>query len=317
MSSSDIGESKTLTLVEQMAKKFSMDPEELVRTLKHTAFKLKDECVVTDEQLNSLLVVCNAYNLNPFLKEVYAYRKSNGDIFPVVGVDGWNRIANEHSQFDGIEFSYSDNFEIYTHGDDPDLIQTPACHKWIEATLYRKDRGHPIRIREYLDECYRPPYMDDSGLQLYRTAWQSHPKRCLRHKALIQCYRVGLGFVGIYDEDEASRILASDDKSGQKEVKTTVSEEPVSTLPNHVDIVADKSNDFDTAVIDEVIEKLLPRCKDQGLWQGSFDFLKERYKGSEHAYAKSELDKHYDQYKAENNDQIDSNLEAKGESEAA
>jgi hypothetical protein len=65
----------------------------------------------------------------------------------------------------------------------------------VECIVYRKDREHPVVIREYLDECYRK-----TG------PWQSHTKRMLRHKALIQGYRTAFGFHGIYDEDEAQRM---------------------------------------------------------------------------------------------------------------
>jgi len=37
--------------------------------------------------------------------------------------------------------------------------------------------------------------------------WQSHPRRMLRHKAMIQCARLAFGFAGIYDQDEAERIV--------------------------------------------------------------------------------------------------------------
>src|SRR3546814_15877124 len=40
--------------------------------------------------------------------------------------------------------------------------------------------------------------------------WQSHPKRMLRHKAMIQCARIAFGFTGIFDEDEAQRIVERD-----------------------------------------------------------------------------------------------------------
>ena len=33
------------------------------------------------------------------------------------------------------------------------------------------------------------------------------PKRMLRHKAMIQCARLAFGFTGIYDQDEADRIV--------------------------------------------------------------------------------------------------------------
>ena len=90
---------------------------------------------------------------------------------------------------------------------------------WIECVIYRKDRKHPISIREYLDEVYRPPaepWVDiwENGQRTgqkekrkFNGPWQSHTKRMLRHKAMIQCARVAFGFVGIYDQDEAERIM--------------------------------------------------------------------------------------------------------------
>jgi hypothetical protein len=63
--------------------------------------------------------------------------------------------------------------------------------------IHRKDRGHPIRVTEYMSECKRP----NVG------PWQSHPRRMLRHKAMIQCARLAFGYSGIYDQDEAERIV--------------------------------------------------------------------------------------------------------------
>src|SRR3546814_1461220 len=39
--------------------------------------------------------------------------------------------------------------------------------------------------------------------------WQSHPRRLVRHKATIQCERLAFGVGGIYDQDEAERIVES------------------------------------------------------------------------------------------------------------
>ncbi len=69
-----------------------------MNTLKNTAFKGGN---VTDEQFTALLIVANQYGLNPWTKEIYAF-PDKGGIVPVVGVDGWARIINEHPQFDGM-----------------------------------------------------------------------------------------------------------------------------------------------------------------------------------------------------------------------
>ena len=156
-----------------LAKQFNIqgDPQELVQTLKATAFKGN----ATDAQFNALMIVSTQYGLNPFTKENYAFPDKNNVSTPVVGVDGWARIINSHPQFDGMEFT----------------ADAESC----TCKIYRKDRNHPTTVTEYLEECKRNTQ-----------PWNSHPRRMLRHKAMIQAARLAFGFGGIYDEDEAQRI---------------------------------------------------------------------------------------------------------------
>lgn len=161
------------TLTRTLATKLDMgDGADLIDTLKATAFKGQ----VSDAQMTALLVVANQYMLNPWTKEIYAFPDKNNGIVPVVGVDGWSRIINTHQQFDGIEFEQNDE----------------AC----TCIIYRKDRTRPIKVTEWMAECRR-----GTG------PWQTHPKRMLRHKAMIQCARLAFGYGGIYDQDEAERIV--------------------------------------------------------------------------------------------------------------
>ena len=161
------------TLTDKLAKRFEMgSSENLSQTLTATAFRGQK---VSPEQMTALLVVANQHGLNPWTNEIYAF-SNNGGIVPIVGVDGWSRIMNEHPQFDGIEFDFDD--------------EKCTCR------IYRKDRSKPISVTEYLAECHRST-----------APWKSHPKRMLRHKAMIQCARLAFGFTGIYDQDEAERIM--------------------------------------------------------------------------------------------------------------
>lgn len=169
--------SALVTLTNKLASTLNMgNGEELISTLKATAFKGQ----VTDAQMTALLVVANQYGLNPWTKEIYAFPDRQNGIVPVVGVDGWSRIINSHPQFDGMDFEQD--------------AESCTC------IVYRKDRSHPIKVTEWMEECRR----DGVG------PWKSHPKRMLRHKAMIQCARLAFGFGGIYDQDEAERITESD-----------------------------------------------------------------------------------------------------------
>ncbi len=163
----------------KLAKTLGMEGEgvDLVTTLKATAFKGQ----VSDAQMAALLLVANQYGLSPWTKEIYAFPDKNNGIVPVVGLDGWSRIINTHPQMDGIDFEQSED----------------AC----TCIIYRKDRSRPTKVTEFMDECRR-----GTG------PWQSHPRRMLRHKALIQCARLAFGFAGIYDQDEAERIVGAQDQ---------------------------------------------------------------------------------------------------------
>jgi len=183
-----VSELKPKSLPARLGERFGLPGAEVIEILKATAFKVPDGKVVTDAQIQALMVVADQYHLNPFTKEIYAFPdEKRGGIVPVVSVDGWARIINEHPQFDGMEFEVTDAS--------------------ITCIIYRKDRTRPTKVTEYMSECKRV-----SG------PWVSHPKRMLRHKSLIQCARYAFGFAGIFDEDEAERIIETDASGNVKRV---------------------------------------------------------------------------------------------------
>ena len=183
-------------LVSRFAERYGVDDDKLLTTLRHTCFS--DE--VTNAQMAALLIVAEQHGLNPFTKEIYAFPHKGG-IVPVVGVDGWARIINENKQFDGMDFVYSEKTMI------PD--DSVECHEWVECRMFRKDRTHPIAVREYINELYKPLDKYPDGNKKKPGPWQSHPKRMMRHKAMIQAARIAFGYSGIYDQDEAFNIVAS------------------------------------------------------------------------------------------------------------
>jgi len=125
----------------------------------------------------ALCIVANEYQLNPLIKEIYAFPAKGGGVVPMVSVDGWISLMNRHEQFDSIEFEY--------HVNGKDEVEA------IEAVIYRKDKERPTKIIEYMDECERNT-----------DPWRKSPKRMLRHRALIQGVRVAFGFSGISAPDD-------------------------------------------------------------------------------------------------------------------
>jgi len=182
----------------------------------------------------------------------------------VVGVDGWSRIINGHPAFDGMTFQTSE------------VVITPPggkpCPEWMDCSLYRKDRAHPIVIREYLDEVYREPFQGQRDGRSYAVngPWQSHTKRLLRHKATIQAARMAFGFVGIYDQDEAERILENQ--------VTDMGEHRVITLREPSDQAK------------KVSQKLIQRAeKANGAWNAALDYASEHFEGADLAFVTTEI----------------------------
>ena len=163
------------SLLVTMANKFSMEPAQFASAIKKTCMPGD----ATNEQFAAFLMVAREYDLNPLVREIYAF-PSKGGIQPIVSVDGWIKIMNSHTQFNGLKFEY----------------ERDEAGKMVSATaiINRKDRDHPIEVTEYMDECRRNT-----------EPWKNWPSRMLRHKAMIQCARVAFGYTNIIEADEAER----------------------------------------------------------------------------------------------------------------
>ena len=147
--------------------------------------------------LHRLLMAAERLGLEPLGGEIYAVPGGLGAAGPallVLGVDGWCRVLNAHPAYDGVEFREGPELPGQLSGAQAGASggSLPA---WVECTLHRRERRVPIRVRVFMVEA-----RTDSP------AWQSHPRRMLRHKALVQCARVAFGLAGLYDPDEALRV---------------------------------------------------------------------------------------------------------------
>jgi len=163
-------------LLQSMADKYQLEPDQFAKTVRATC----GMPTATAEQFAAFLIVAKTYNLNPVLREIWAFPSRAGGIVPIVSIDGWANLVNSHPQCDGFEF------ETVHDGED----------MGITCKLFRKDRSHPVSVTEWLSECARPT-----------DPWKTMRRRMLRHKAFIQAARLAFGLAGIYDEDEG-RVIA-------------------------------------------------------------------------------------------------------------
>jgi len=186
---------ETSPLITELAADWKISPVTMINTLKATIFPQKDRdgkpLIVSNEQMIAFLQVCHTFRLNPFVREIYSFPTKGGGIVPMVPVDGWANIINRHPQMDGVEF-----VDAWENHDGKKSLFSTTC------IIYRKDRSHPIKVTEYMAECFMPG----------KDTWAKWPARLLRHKALIQCARIAFSLGGIYDPDEAERIAETGDK---------------------------------------------------------------------------------------------------------
>lgn len=172
-------EAERVSLLATFAHRYGMEANNMMRTLRATVLRPSGNgAEPTNEQVAAFMIVANQHQLNPFTKEVHGFVDKRGGIVPIVGVDGWAKLANQHPEFDGMSFQQDD--------------QQCTC------SIFRKDRKHPIVVTEYLSECRQGS-----------PAWQSHPKRMLRHRAMVQAMRLAFSFAGVYDPDEGEQVLAA------------------------------------------------------------------------------------------------------------
>jgi phage recombination protein Bet len=182
--------SLTLSIVDRSVQRSGLSYDSFVRLIIQSA--LSRLSIWTQADLDRLLLLAERLGLDPLNNEIYAIEvmaKSGKRprIFYVVGVDGWSKVINFHPQFDGMKFLES------SPGED-------ALPQYIECTIFRKDRKVATSVREYMYEAHT-----NQG------AWLTHPRRMLRHKAMVQCARICFGLSGIYDPDEAHRAVINTD----------------------------------------------------------------------------------------------------------
>lgn len=181
-------EQKRSVLVD-MSAKYGMEPAAFEATVRATCIKPdKNGRVASREEFAAFLLVAKQYDLNPLTKQIYAFT-DRGGVIPIVGVDGWSYLINSHPQFDGMSF--------VDQLDGENLVS-------VTCKMFRKDRTHPIEITEYMVECKRDA-----------DTWKKWPRRMLRHKAMIQTARYAFSLTGIYDPDEAARIIEARSNRGE------------------------------------------------------------------------------------------------------
>jgi phage recombination protein Bet len=184
------------SLVATLASQYDMEPQPFLDAIQQTVMPTNVQ--VSNAMVAAFLLVCNEHGLNPFTREIFAFPTKSGGIQPIVSVDGWVKLVNQHPQFAGMDIQMSI---------DEKTGKPISC----TCTIFRKDREHPTPITEYYDECVRNT-----------DPWNKMPKRMMRHKALKEAARYTFGFAGILDEDEGRDAINITGESTELERSTTI-----------------------------------------------------------------------------------------------
>lgn len=154
----------------------------------------------TDAEAYSFLRLCQAQNLNPFLREAYLIKYGNVGATIVVGKDVFLKRAETVSEYKGFTAGI-----VLKKGDDiikregnffiPD--EETLVGAWAE--VHRTDRDKPIRIEVPFCE-----YVQTNKEGKPNKSWAKMPSTMIRKVALVQAFREAFPneFGGLYDGAE-------------------------------------------------------------------------------------------------------------------
>lgn len=202
-------------LVMEMAEANGLDATRFYNTIVRTVLRKKDrnrnDIEPTNEEVFSFLAVCKRYNLDPFLKEIHGFVGRDGQVQPMIGVDGWVRMVRQNPDYithrttmvlmcpttkatvTMVEDPETGGRNLFY--DPPDARPDLDTLKPVYAVVAFKKKGSEgwyVGEAEWYSECKRDT-----------DPWRQMPRRMLSHKAYSQAARKCFGFSGLMDEDEA------------------------------------------------------------------------------------------------------------------
>lgn len=257
---------QTQGLIARLAGKFGVEPNRLLKCLTTQVFKQADGRQPTNEELMVLLLVCENFGLNPFNREIYAFRGKSGDIVPVVSLDGWAKIVRSQKDFNGVSFRFSET-----------TVKVAGCSQelpeFVECAMRLKGVDEPVVIQEFMTECFN----DKSPV------WRKWPRRMLRTRAFIQCARLAFSLTGLYDEGEdfAEDISAI---AAAPQAREPQVQQPVIAQTNVPKLTLDREK------LDEMLGKLIVFAHNQpNGWDRAAKWVQAKLSGEDKLYAEGKL----------------------------
>ena len=256
---------QTQGLIARLAGRFGVEPNRLLKCLTTQVFKQADGRQPSNEELMVLLLVCENFGLNPFNREIFAFRGKGGEIVPVVSLDGWAKIVRSQKDFNGVSFRFSET-----------TVKVAGCNQelpeFVECAMRLKGVDEAIVIQEFMVECFN----DKSPV------WRKWPRRMLRTRAFIQCARLAFSLTGLYDEGEDF----AEDLSG---MVATGSVPPQAQQPAIAQTSTPKLA-LEREKLDEMLGKLMVFAQNQpNGWERAARWVEAKLTGDDRLYAEEKL----------------------------
>ena len=202
----------------ELAEAAGMDATRYFNVIIRTVLKKRDRdrrpVMPSTEEVYAFLMVCRRYNLDPLLKQIHGFVGKDGQIVPIVGIDGWVKTSLNNENYvthrttavlqdpdSGaivkiIENPESGERDFYIEPKDAKVnLQNLKPIYSVTAFQRKGSKDWVIGEPEWFSECVRST-----------DPWRDMPNRMLSHKSFIQAARKAFGIGGIYDEDEARDI---------------------------------------------------------------------------------------------------------------
>lgn len=178
------------TLIGRLAERLGVEPGKLMGALRRVSGNIRG---VEDEDFMVMLLVAEKYGLDPIRREVGLISTQQGPR-PYVAFDGWLKVLTSHD-----DYLTHDVAEVVSEG------RVVAATVSIRSKKREALQAGPFHHTEWMDECYVPPRNRSDGSGKVNGPWQSHPRRMLKEKAIMQGARF-LWNLYVPTEDEWQRM---------------------------------------------------------------------------------------------------------------
>lgn len=171
-------------LSDVLASRLRVSAEDVFDVIKNNIISVGSGPAPTNAEVMQVMSVMQKYDLDPFVKQVHAFRH-RGKLQIAVGNDGWTAIAQRHPGFKGVEYEFPDEM-VKTEGG-------KMCWPWVKGICHIEGRVPTVKYA-FLEEWYVPTGPNDKG----PSNWSLYPTHRLQGKVYSLVVKEALG-ISLYD----------------------------------------------------------------------------------------------------------------------